>query len=268
MPEKPEVANHYSAQYGQFADGVHEKVRRAAFGEDIGQNSWLTASELEGFAAKAGFDRSTELLEIGCGSGGPALHLARRFGLSVTGIDINEAGISAANAAAEGLGGRARFFCHDGGNRLELADQSFNAAAIFDAINHIPDREALLSQLHRLLRPGGILLFTDPVVITGPVTAVEIAARSSIGHFVFVPPGENERMLKRAGFELLSVEDATANTALISSRWIAARKKWRVQLIARDGEDAVDGAIRFSQAVHALSSSRRLSRFMYLARKP
>ncbi len=263
-----ERVDYYGTTYREFDSTLSSAIRREVFGEDIGQNSWLTVSELEDFARKAGFDRSTELLEVGCGSGGPALHLARVFGLSVTGIDINEAGIAAATAAAQGLGGRARFFCHDGSTRLDLPDQSFDAAAIFDAINHIPDRPALLRELHRLLRPGGVLLYTDPVVITGPVSAEELAARSAIGHFVFVPPGENERMLHQAGFELLAVEDATANTALISSRWIAARNRWRDQLIARDGQDAVDGAIRFSEAVHELSLSRRLSRFMYLARKP
>jgi SAM-dependent methyltransferase len=194
----------------------------------------------------------------------------RTLGLSATGIDINEAGISAgtAAAAAAGLSSRARFFRHDGGTRLDFPDHSFTAAVIFDAINHIPDRPALLDQLHRVLRPGGILLYTDPVVITGPVSAEEIAARSSIGHFVFMPPGENEKVIRASGFELLSVEDATANTALISSRWIAARTRWRDQLVARDGQEAVDGAIRFSKAVHELSRSRRLSRFLYLARKP
>ena len=43
MADEPEVAGHYSTQYGQFAAGVHEKVRRAAFGDDVGQNSWADA---------------------------------------------------------------------------------------------------------------------------------------------------------------------------------------------------------------------------------
>lgn len=264
-----ERMDYYNTTYRDFESDLSTAIRKHVFGEDIGQNSWLTAEELERFARQAGFNASTTLLEVGCGSGGPALHLARTFGLTVTGIDINEAGISAGTAAAqaEGLGARARFLYHDGGKRLAFEDQTFSAAVIFDAINHIPDRPALLAELNRVLRTGGILLYTDPVVITGPVSAEEIAARSAIGHFVFMPPGENERLLRAAGFEVLAVEDATANTALVSSRWIEARTKWREQLSARDGAETVDAAIRFSEAVYALSSSRRLSRFMYLARK-
>ena len=46
MAERPEVVDHYGAQYREFAGDVYAEVRRAAFGEDIGQNSWLTVDEL------------------------------------------------------------------------------------------------------------------------------------------------------------------------------------------------------------------------------
>jgi len=37
----------------------------------------------------------------------------------------------------------------------------------------------------------------------------EIAARSSIGYYAFSPPGENERLLHAAGFQLISATDTT-----------------------------------------------------------
>jgi len=71
VSDQPSVVDHYSAQYGQFAAGVHEQVRRAAFGEDVGQNSWLTVDELERFAGWLELGPSSRLLDVGCGSGGP-----------------------------------------------------------------------------------------------------------------------------------------------------------------------------------------------------
>ena len=54
----------------------------------------------------------------------------------------------------------------------------------------------------RVLRAGGRLVFTDPLVVTGALTADEIAVRSSIGFFLFVPAGLDERLLDQAGFDV------------------------------------------------------------------
>src|SRR5260370_2841973 len=86
MAEKPELADHYSAQYGQFGAQVHAEVPRAAFGQDIGQNSWLTVPELERFSSSLELGNSSRLLDVASGSGGPALHLARETGCDATGV--------------------------------------------------------------------------------------------------------------------------------------------------------------------------------------
>lgn len=52
MVDGPRVADHYGAQYREFAADVYANFRRAAFGQDVGQNSWLTADELERFAVE------------------------------------------------------------------------------------------------------------------------------------------------------------------------------------------------------------------------
>lgn len=259
----------YSVTYGSFASQLSAEIRREAFGEDIGQNSWTTAPEQLGFAASAGLTPASHLLEVGCGSGGPALFLARSIGLSITGIDINAAGIDAANqaAAAAGLSDRARFACTDAGAAFPFEEAVFDAAQIIDAINHIPDRPALLAELHRVLKPGGTLLYTDPVVITGLVTNEELAVRSSIGFFVFVPPGENERMLTAAGFRVRSVEDRTSNVVETSRGRLKAREKRRAALIELEGQKGFDGYQAFLTTVHALSSTGRLSRFAFLAER-
>ena len=133
---------------------------------------------------------------------------------------------------------------------------------------HIAGRPAVLRDWHRLLKPGGRALFTDALVVTGPVSHEEIAARSSIGYYLFVPPGTNEAMLHEAGFELLAVHDVTANAAEIASRWHDARARHRTALVAREGEPNFEGLQRFLQCVHTVSMERRLSRFAYLAERP
>ena len=66
------------------------------------------------------------------------------------------------------------------------------------------------------MKTGGQLLYTDPIVLTGILTNEEIAVRSSIGFFLFVPFGQNERLLKEAGFIDIKIKDVTDNIASVS----------------------------------------------------
>jgi SAM-dependent methyltransferase len=122
-----------------------------------------------------------------------------------------------------------------------------------DSVSHLPERLRALREWHRVLKPGGRILYTDPVVVTGLVSNEELAVRSSIGFFVFAPPGENERLIAAAGFELAEREDASANAAAIAQRW---------------REERFLGLQRFFDVVQRLAGERRLSRIAYLARKP
>ena len=48
-PNSLPTAGHYNANYGNFQTDLYAQIRREAFGEDIGQNSWLTADEHDRF---------------------------------------------------------------------------------------------------------------------------------------------------------------------------------------------------------------------------
>jgi hypothetical protein len=106
------------------------------------------------------------------------------------------------------------------------------------------------------------------MVLTGIASHEELATRSSIGFYLFVPPGANEDMLREAGFALLGVQDVTANAADVASRWHQARQRHREALVAREGEANFDGLQRFLRCAHTLSVEKRLSRYAYLAERP
>jgi len=235
----------------------------------LGQSSWLTAAEWLRFADQLGIDAETDVLEVGSGSGGPAVYLAAKRGCRLTGVDINEHGVrnSTALAASNGLSERVRFETVDASEPLRFADGSFDVVISNDAMCHIANRLSVLRDWHRVLRPGGRALFTDAMVITGPVSHIEIATRSSIGFYIFVPPGANEAMLQDAGFTVASVDDVTDNAAEVALRWHEARARHREPLLAREGDANFDGLQRFLMCVHQLSVERRLSRYAYLAEK-
>ncbi|HEY7093351.1 MAG TPA: hypothetical protein VH393_09245 [Ktedonobacterales bacterium] len=75
----------YSRTYNLFDDPVSAQLRQEVYGEDIGQNSWLTANEYRAWLALLTLTPEAQALEVACGSGGPALFLARETGARVTG---------------------------------------------------------------------------------------------------------------------------------------------------------------------------------------
>lgn len=258
---------HYDANYNQFSTELYAAIRREAFGDDIGQHSWLTADEHDLFISWMGVNDASRLLDIACGSGRTTLRIAERTGCSVHGIEIHQAAIAEARAAAEqaGLTNRARFDQADASKPLPFDDASFDAAICIDAINHLPHRPAVLTEWARILRPGAILAFTDPVVVTGPLSNDEIAIRSSIGFFLFVPPGVNERLLADAGFNVTDVVDRTENMAVTAYKRMQARQRYAKDLRIIEGDETFEGQQRFLETASQLATDRRLSRLAFRA---
>ena len=259
----------FDSTYSHFEADVLARIRRKTFGEDVGQNSWTTVAEYGQWAAWLDLHERSHVLEVASGSGGPALLLAERYGCRVTGIDVNTHGIATAvqSAQARGLADRVTFVEADANATLPFPDLAFDALLCIDSANHFAPRLGVLKEWHRVLKPEGRALFTDPVVITGLVSNEELAARSSIGYFVFAPPGVNERLIEEAGFTLVEREDVTENVALISKRWHTARAEDQAALVQIEGLERYEGLQRFFEVVHRLTSERRLSRFAYLVQK-
>ena len=260
----------FDSTYGHFNEQVLAAVRKETFGQDIGQNSWLTAGEYDRFISWLGLAPAHHVLEVASGSGGPARYLANQVGCRVTGIDANESGIATATQSAveSNQAHQLSFKMADANAPLPFADNAFDALICIDSMNHFPDRQSVFQEWRRVLRPGQRAVFTDPVVITGPVTNDELALRSSIGLFLFVPPGVNERLIEQVGLQLVRQEDVTANAALISGRWHQARQRYKEALLQIEGEARFAGLQTFFAAVHRLTTERRLSRIVYLVERP
>jgi SAM-dependent methyltransferase len=260
----------YNSAYGNYASEVYREIRVETYGEDLGQTSWVTSEESADILRWLEIAGTSYILEIGCGSGRYAIHVAEKTGCRILGIDVNAPGIHNANelTAAQNLSERARFEICDASKQLPFADSTFDSAFSNDVLCHISERRNLLQELFRVLKPNGRLVFSDALIIGGIVSHEEIAARSAIGYYLFSPPGENERLLGTAGFRLLRVVDATSSAQHIAQRWREARFKRADGLIAIEGQGNFEGLQHFLATVETLNKERRLLRSVYLAQKP
>ena len=137
-----------------------------------------------------------------------------------------------------------------------------------DAINHLADRRRALADWARIVRPGGRILFTDCVTLTGLISHAEVAARSRIGRYVFAPLGENARLIGEAGLQLQLSEDLTESLAVLSGR------RWRARAARAEALSEIEDRMTYEahqevlRTAETLALAGRLSRFVYLAVKP
>jgi SAM-dependent methyltransferase len=259
----------YTSAYANYELDAYRQTRIETYGEDLGQTSWVTPAEADAIPRLLDLSSDSSVLEIGCGSGRYALRLAEKIGCRVLGLDINTNGIGNANelASQKNLESLVRFEVCDASRPLPFAEGDFDAVFSNDALCHIPGRAALFARIHRVLKPGGRLLFSDALIIGGVISQQEIAARSSIGYYLFSPPAENERLLENAGFRIISAQDTTGSAADISMRWHEARRKHAQEMTEAEGAEGFAGLQQFLLSVHNLTADRRLLRILYLARK-
>ena len=265
MTEKVDL---YDSTYGNFKEQVLAEVRRETYGEDIGQNSWITSDEYDTFYSWLNLTAGANVLEVASGSGGPSLYLARKFSCRITGVDVNEEGLKTANQNAHDAGiTDATYQSADIDQRLPFEDEAFDAIMCIDSMNHFRNRPFVLDEWRRVLKTGRRILFTDPVVITGAVSNEDLAARSSIGFFIFMPLELTRQYIINSGFKLLRCDDVTGNIELTSGRWHDSRARHREALIQIEGKERFEGLQKFASTVHQLTSERRLSRFVFVAEK-
>lgn len=141
------------------------KIWRDAYGDDFPDNaeplSYVTLTDLCRIAAALGVGPGATIVDLGSGSGGPSLWVARQTGAQVVGIDVSTVGVAQANARAqaEGVADRVRFHVSDIAT-LPLPVASVDAAMSVDMLIFVPDIDAVMAEVARVLRPGARFAFT------------------------------------------------------------------------------------------------------------
>jgi len=257
----------YESFYKEFDSPLLRQIRREAYGEDIGQHSWVTADELRADVSRLCLSASSRLIDLGCGPCGPLTFLLARAGCRGVGVDQSPSALRAGHARAQALGVIAQFSAQEANldQQLPFDDATFDAAISIDVVLHLVDRTNLFREVARVLTPGTRFLFTDAGVVTGAVSNDEIQARSMYGHTQFVPVGWNERLLEEAGFRLVEQADRTASALRNAGGRLAAVRAHRAALTDAIGAAQVDRQERNLETVVALARRSALSRIMYVA---
>jgi arsenite methyltransferase len=111
------------------------------------------------------------VLDVGSGAGSDSLVAAQMVGPDgrVTGVDMTPEMLAKAKAAAVEMKATNVEFVAGEAEGLPFKDESFDVVISNGVIDLIPDKEAVFSEIHRVLRPGGRIQIAD-VTIQNPVS--------------------------------------------------------------------------------------------------
>lgn len=161
------------------------------------------------------------LLDVGCGRGGPAIHLADRFGFHVTGLDLVPYNTEMATENAREERVDTGFVVGDA-TQLPFTTDSFTACTAIDALVYLPDRNSVFAAIADVLEPGGILVISD-LMMKSDVTGTEREIVDSFADAWDMPSlGTVEQYvstLDDGDFELEVVENITRHSVGQFRKW-------------------------------------------------
>jgi SAM-dependent methyltransferase len=173
---------------------------------------------------RLGVGPGTRVLDLGCGMGRHA-HEALRRGATVTAADLDRKALrhvgavaSAMVEAGEVTPGGSLVVSPANALKLRFPDASFDVVIVSEVLEHIPEDQAAIAEIHRVLRPGGVAAVTVPRYLPEAVCwLLSTEYHSNPGGHVRIYQGEVlQQRLSRAGLRVTG----TAHThALHSPYW-------------------------------------------------
>lgn len=156
------------------------------------------------FAGQLGVRHGMQLLDIGCGLGGPARYFAHEYGCQVVGLDLTDEFVEVANALAQRVGLESAV-SYQQGSALDLpfAAKSFDGAYMLHVGMNIADKRKLFAGIRAVLKEGGFFGIYDMMRTGNGELALPVPWASS-PEMNFISDVESYRnLLEAASFKVV-----------------------------------------------------------------
>lgn len=191
----------------------------------------------EALAKLAALNEDCHVLDVCCGLGGPARYMAHNYGCRVTGIDFTNSRVVGAKNLTQmvRLEDRVTF---QNANALDLPfeDKTFDVVISQEAFCHIPNKDRLIAECVRVLKPGGKMAFTDILVADNTSDAIQEKLQQGMAFLELGSRSAYRRQLETEGCVILADEDVSAEWRGILEARLAMYRGLKDQTVASFGE--------------------------------
>jgi 27-O-demethylrifamycin SV methyltransferase len=215
------------------------------------------------------------VLDVGCGIGNPACHLAERYGCQVTGISTSPVGVEHARRRAQerGCSDRVSFTIADGMDN-RLPDASFDRVWVLESSHLMPRKDALLAECARVLRPSGRMVLCD-VVLHRDLPLSEVLGRAqefihlhyAFGHAKMDTLKKYQQWAVLAGLRVTELRDISEQTFPTFAHWSRQVEGNREAVRGLIGEDGLEHFRASCEILPALWNQRLLGYGLMVAAK-
>lgn len=227
------VAESNAEQVAAIYDGHEIEVFEELLGEHLHKGFFDPAVRARGLA----MDRSNEVLEVACGTGGATRFLAEAYGCQVTATDLSGRHLTVAEKRArrQGLSHLVRFALCDF-HCLPFDAGSFDLWWSQEALLHAHDRHLVLKEAYRVLRAGGRLVFSDLTVRSGTADRERHQILQRTQSISMWDASDYQAALQELGFDVLSYSNWSEHVEPTYRNMRKQIEKRRAAFVAEIGE--------------------------------
>ncbi len=245
------------------SDRFLEQARAAGYpaGEYVGQESFMRAGEIRTLAHQARIGPGVRVLDLCCGVAGPGRMITAESGCRYLGVDHSASSLAAARELAGDL--PCRF---EQAHLPPLPEGCFEVVLLLETMLAFPDKDALISEVARVLEPGGRFAFT--VEEGRPLTEQERARMPRADTVWLVELAELTDILRKAGLAVIWRQDYSSAHQAIATALHRCYRAGSSRLADQIGTQATAELI----TAHGLWSdwlgSGRVRKFAVVAQQP
>lgn len=247
-------------------DGPGGLLWEAVMGEQIHSGGTEATDAL---AQGLGLQKGMVVCDLCSALGAPARHIVQKYGVTVKGVDMTKTMIEKARQRTKDAKLEDLIEFHEGNvMSLPYDDETFDIIWGQEAWCYVTDKNKLIQEAYRVLKPGGKIGFTD-WIITGDITKEELDPLYDTMAFPYMECFKGyQELLKKAGFKILKAEDQTdAFAKCFDEYYVTVHEKLKPTVLENFGQELFDFASNLVTIWRKAAKEHKVGRGFFIAQK-